>query len=629
MRGRRAGQSGTGWEAGGDRCVLVFDNATDPAVLRPFIPAAGAARGIITSNQQSMAALGTSVPVNVFSEQEALTFLAARTGQADAAGAHALAEQLGWLPLALAQAAAVIATQHLFYATYTDIGWGVAPRSVGLVSNMGDMAISMTVRAGATAIKRVEMSRPVRLGLEHGIIRPADDVFDYGCGHGHDVEFLAELGHEAHGWDPNHRPHTELRSAAVVHLGYVLNVIEDSYERSHALKEAWQLANRALIVAVRTTHEAKFVANSTEHADGLLTSADTFQKFYGQAEARAYIDDVLGIQSVPLAFGVFVAFKQDAAEQEWLENRAALRRRVRRLRRIVEPRRTLRDMAYETHRDVLRPLEEFIAQRGRLPTEKECNWTVRIIDVFGSLPRAFQVIRHVAQSPWWDDAAHDRRQELLVRFALARLRKRPKFTALPDSVQRDVRALFGSYKDACEQADDLLFSIGNPGTVSQAAGASPTGKRTPDSIYVHIDAIDLLPPPLRVFIGAAEALVGDVPEATLVKAHLNKPRVSYLVYPDFDTDPHPTLVESWVVDFHKLDVRLHNYRLRDNPPVLHRKDLLVAADHPRYPAFRRLTEQEERHGLLDEPMTIGTLDGWQRRLAETGWRLAGHRLVRI
>ena len=39
-------------EAGGDRCLLVFDNATDPGLLRPFIPAAGAARVIITSNQR-------------------------------------------------------------------------------------------------------------------------------------------------------------------------------------------------------------------------------------------------------------------------------------------------------------------------------------------------------------------------------------------------------------------------------------------------------------------------------------------------------------------------------------------------------------------------------------------------
>ena len=75
---------------------------------------------IITSNQQAVANLGAGVPVDVFTEGEALTFLAARTGQADAAGAMELAAEVGRLPLALAQAAAVIAAQHLSYATYLE-----------------------------------------------------------------------------------------------------------------------------------------------------------------------------------------------------------------------------------------------------------------------------------------------------------------------------------------------------------------------------------------------------------------------------------------------------------------------------------------------------------------------------
>ena len=116
-----AGRAVRHWlEASGERCLLVFDNATNPRVLRPFLPAAGQARVIITSNYRSVAALGTGVPVEVFTEAEALTFLAARTGLADAAGAGALAAELSFLPLALAQAAAVIAAQHLSYATYLD-----------------------------------------------------------------------------------------------------------------------------------------------------------------------------------------------------------------------------------------------------------------------------------------------------------------------------------------------------------------------------------------------------------------------------------------------------------------------------------------------------------------------------
>ena len=46
----------------------MFDNATEPGLLRPFIPATGAARVIVTSNQQSVANLGTGVPVELFTE---------------------------------------------------------------------------------------------------------------------------------------------------------------------------------------------------------------------------------------------------------------------------------------------------------------------------------------------------------------------------------------------------------------------------------------------------------------------------------------------------------------------------------------------------------------------------------
>jgi hypothetical protein len=126
-------ESGAGWdasdpgqlvrrrlEADGDRCLLVFDDARDPDLLQPFVPAYGAARVLITGPGRSSAIQGTSVPVGVFSGDEAMAFLTARTGRVEAEEAAALAAELGQLPLALAQAASVIAGQSLGYRAYLE-----------------------------------------------------------------------------------------------------------------------------------------------------------------------------------------------------------------------------------------------------------------------------------------------------------------------------------------------------------------------------------------------------------------------------------------------------------------------------------------------------------------------------
>ena len=96
----------------------MFDDVEDPGLLRPFVPAAGEARVLITAAREPIAELGTSVPVDVFSAEEALALLDGRTGLADEDGALAVAVQLGYLPLALDQAAGMIAKQHVGYAAY-------------------------------------------------------------------------------------------------------------------------------------------------------------------------------------------------------------------------------------------------------------------------------------------------------------------------------------------------------------------------------------------------------------------------------------------------------------------------------------------------------------------------------
>jgi tetratricopeptide (TPR) repeat protein len=107
------------WLEGGDQdCLVVLDNAISADVVRPFLPAGGSAQVVMTSSRASLAALGTAVPMGVFTEDEGSEYLAKRTGLADDTGAVEVARELGYLPLALTQAGAVIAGQRLSYRAY-------------------------------------------------------------------------------------------------------------------------------------------------------------------------------------------------------------------------------------------------------------------------------------------------------------------------------------------------------------------------------------------------------------------------------------------------------------------------------------------------------------------------------
>ena len=104
--------------------------------------------------------------------------------------------------------------------------------------------------------------------------------------------------------------------------------------------------------------------------------------------------------------------------------------------------------------------------------------------------------------------------------------------------------------------------------------------------------------------------------------------MSYLSYPGFDSNPHPALVRSVKLNLRTPELDCWDYADSENPPVLHRKETFVPAEYPHREKFARLTQQEERHGLLDDSATIGTRQGWQSRLAERGFALRGHRLVK-
>lgn len=473
---------------------------------------------------------------------------------------------------------------------------------------------------GRTALFRYQLSRPVRSALDDGLLREGLNFFDYGCGRGDDIRLLGEAGFATSGWDPVHQPQAVRTPADVVNFGYVANVIENGAERAAALTEAWALARSVLIVAARTVDEERDLAFREPHGDGVRTSRNTFQKFFTQQELRSWIEAQLDAEAVAAAPGVFYIFRD--------ENQRELYRASRSRRRLNVPTLSLAETRCREHPELVAEIAQFFTARGRLPLPEECASSEAITTVFGSIKRAFAAMRRTGPDEPWDVISAQRREDLILYLALSRFERGSRWSTLPEALQRDVRALCGTYAAASRTAEQLLLEIGRPGAVDAAVAQSTVGKVTPTALYVHRSALGELPLLLRAFEGCGRGYLGEVEGANIVKLYRREAKLSYLSYPDFDRDPHPELAFSLNVDLREFRLKRRRFAGQPNPPILHRKECFVSAHYPRRLTFERLTRSEDAHGLLEQSERIGLKKGWQSVLAEHGLRLQGHRLVR-
>jgi Domain of unknown function (DUF4062)/NB-ARC domain len=102
------------------RWLLVFDNAETPADLAGWLPG-GAGHVLITSRERVWAEIAAPVEVDVLARAESVAMLQDRVTGLGAADADRLADQLGDLALAVAQAAGFMAETGMPAAVYLDL----------------------------------------------------------------------------------------------------------------------------------------------------------------------------------------------------------------------------------------------------------------------------------------------------------------------------------------------------------------------------------------------------------------------------------------------------------------------------------------------------------------------------
>jgi DNA-binding SARP family transcriptional activator len=101
-----------------DPWLLVLDNIAEPGALRGLLPAAGAGDVLVTSRAGTWPDRHVVLPVGPLASFHAVHLITSLSGNADQASAAVLAEELGGLPLALAQAGCYVAHSALDLATY-------------------------------------------------------------------------------------------------------------------------------------------------------------------------------------------------------------------------------------------------------------------------------------------------------------------------------------------------------------------------------------------------------------------------------------------------------------------------------------------------------------------------------
>ncbi len=116
----------------------------------------------------------------------------------------------------------------------------------------------MTNKSWKTAIRRKAISRPMSYLHSMGLLKGR--VLDFGCGHGQDVERLANLGVNIHGYDPHLQPDLPRGKFDVITCNYVLNVLP-AHERLTVLAHISTLLRKGGVayISVRRDIKADYV----------------------------------------------------------------------------------------------------------------------------------------------------------------------------------------------------------------------------------------------------------------------------------------------------------------------------------------------------------------------------------
>ena len=397
-----------------------------------------------------------------------------------------------------------------------------------------------------TAMARADFSRPVQFLLKYNLLSLKDTFFDYGCGLGDDLRALKYNGYNAYGWDPVHAPDGKKKKSSVVNLGFVLNVIEDPQERVETLQKAFDFTRKVLSVSV-VTDTSPTAKEIRPFGDGFLTSRGTFQKFFKHEVAHEFIEESLNCSAHSIAPGIFLIFRKETDAQDFLSSRQKRKIDWNKLNLHIYPTKDERDAAkkeilYQQYKEEIEAYWEMILELGRLPTESDYPDGEFLKEQVNLNARRLQdwFIERFGQKAL-QDAFDKRRDDLLVYLGLANFKRRIPYTGLSPRLQKDMKTFFGSYKAGQQEALVELFKIGKAQIIESQClkffNETGIGKLDDQALFIKASEVELLDPILRMYVGTAGLLYGDISEADEIKIHKMSGKVTFLIHNFPDIKP--------------------------------------------------------------------------------------------
>ena len=494
-----------------------------------------------------------------------------------------------------------------------------------------------SVNRHRTAISRNKLSVPMQALARHGFLNGDHSVFDYGCGRGDDLAILIDAGVQAKGWDPHYSVEKCLEESDIVNLGYVLNVIEDPDERVETLQAAFRLTKQVLAISVLVLGKAD-TSGLRPYRDGFLTGAGTFQKYFSQEQIRWLIERATQQEPVAVGPGLFFVFRDKIVEQRFLEKRHHRPRNVSNLLRASPLRsevRTSRSEALlEQNREVVEAMWSKALELGRLPHLDELDLSLRreLVERLGSIRKTARLAAMEYDSDALEQQRKARIEDLAVYFGLNLFSKRRRYRELPLELQRDIKAFFGSYARADETGQDLLYSLGDPKVIYDAAlEASSQGVGFLDGMHsLQLDGrlLDRLSGPLRAFIGCGEQIYGEIKDVDLVKIHIQSSKLTLLRYDNYDLVPLPRLRDGVKINLREQDVRFFQVDSTRRPKLLYMKSRYMAADLEGYERQKAFDDQFRALGLFDLDHGRPAIDELIAGLRSANLVVRGFELVR-